>query len=141
MRVYQSYVIPKKEPNVVDKARVELQSLDKEWSAAIVKNDVDAIGRFMSDDWVIIGPEGNVIDRSRFLAVIKSGDLTHESMESDDWLVQVYGDTAIVTAQAKSKGKYRGQSFATHERSTSVFLRKDGRWQCIHTQLTPIAKK
>jgi ketosteroid isomerase-like protein len=119
----------------------ELQKLDKEWSAAIVKNDAHAIEQFMSDDWVIIGPEGNVIERSRFLEVIKSGDLTHESMESDDWHVRVYGDTALVTSEAKSKGKYKGQVFETHERSTSVYVRKEGRWQCVHTQLTPIAKR
>jgi ketosteroid isomerase-like protein len=126
---------------MVDEVRSELQNLDKEWSAAIVKNDADAIGRFMSEDWVIIGPEGNVIDRARFLGVIRSGDLTHESMESDGWLVRVYGDAAVVTAEAKSKGKYKGQGFATHERSTSVYVRREGRWQCVHTQLTPIAKK
>jgi ketosteroid isomerase-like protein len=121
--------------------RAELLSLDNEWSAAIVRNDADAIGQFTSDDWVIIGPEGTVIDRPRFLGVIQSGDLTHESMTSDDWLVRVHGDTAIVTAQTRSNGKFRGHAFATHERSTSVFVRTDGCWQCVHTQLTPIAKK
>jgi ketosteroid isomerase-like protein len=131
----------KKESSVNDSVRKELQSLDKEWSSAIVKNDAEAIGRFMADDWIIIGPEGNVIDRARFLGVIKSGDLVHESMESDDWRVRVYADTAVVTAQARSRGKYKGQAFATHERSTSVFVLKDGRWQCVLTQLTPIIKK
>jgi ketosteroid isomerase-like protein len=125
----------------MNEARSELQKLDKEWSDAIMKNDAGAIGQFMSDDWVIIGPEGNVIERSRFLEVIKSGDLTHESMESDDWIVRVYGDTALVTAQANSKGKYKGQVFETHERSTSVYIRKEGRWHCVLTQLTPIAKR
>lgn len=132
---------PKKEATVEDKVQKALQDLNKEWSAAIAKNDPQAIGRFMAEDWVIIGPEGNVIDRARFLAVIRSGDLTHESMESEDWRVRVHGDTAVVTAQAWSKGKFKGQAFATHERSTSVFVRKDGRWQCILTQLTPITKK
>jgi ketosteroid isomerase-like protein len=132
---------PIMESNVLETVRHELQNLDKEWSAVIMTNDTDAIGRFISDDWVIIGPEGNVIDRSRFLGVIQSGDLKHDSMESDDWLVRVYGDTAVVVAQAKSTGKYKGEAFATHERSTSVFVRKEGRWQCVLTQLTPIAKK
>jgi hypothetical protein len=75
-----------KESSEVDKVRNELEILDQEWAAAIVKNDADAIGRFMSDDWVIVGPQGNVIEKLRFLDVIKSGDLTHEAMESDDWL-------------------------------------------------------
>jgi ketosteroid isomerase-like protein len=132
---------PKKESNVEDKIRKELLDLDKEWSSAIARNDSEAIERFMAEDWVIIGPEGNLIDRARFLGVIKSGDLTHESMESEDWRVRVYDDTVVVTAQAKSRGAYKGQAFSTHERSTSVFVRKDGRWQCVLTQLTPITKK
>jgi hypothetical protein len=33
----------------------ELLKLDKEWSAAIVKNDADAVEPFMSDDWVSVG--------------------------------------------------------------------------------------
>jgi ketosteroid isomerase-like protein len=130
-----------KESNVTEKIHEELEKLDNDWSAAITKNDADAIGRFVSDDWVIIGPDGNVIDKSRFLWVIKSGDLTHEAMESEDWRIRVYGDTAVITAQARSKGKYKGQAFSTHERSTSVFVQKEGRWQCVLTQLTPIAKK
>jgi ketosteroid isomerase-like protein len=131
----------KKEATAVEKVRKVLQDLDQEWSAAMAKNDAEAIGRFMSEDWVIIGPDGNVIDRARFLGLIKSGDLTHESVATEDWRLRVYGDTAVVTAQAKSEGKFKGQAFTTHERSTSVFVRQDGRWQCVLTQLTPINKK
>jgi ketosteroid isomerase-like protein len=134
-------VNPKKESGVNDKINDELQKLEKEWTQAIVKNDAEAIGRFMSADWVIIGPEGNVIEKARFLAVIKTGDLTHQSMELEDLRVRVYGDTAIITAQARSKGEYQGRSFSTHERSTSVYVKKDGLWLCVLTQLTPIVKK
>jgi ketosteroid isomerase-like protein len=132
---------PKKGSAVKDNVPDELQKLEKDWNQAIIKNDADAIGRFVSDDWVIIDPEGNVIEKMRFLGVIKAGDLTHESMEFEDLRVRVYGDTAVITAQAKSKGKYKGQAFNTHERSTSVYAKKDGRWQCVITQLTPINNK
>jgi ketosteroid isomerase-like protein len=121
--------------------KAELLELDKEWMAAIVANDAPAIERFISDDWVIIGPDGSVIEKSRFFGVIESGDLIHESMESDDWLVRVYGETALVTAKTKAKGAFKGQGFETHERSTSVFVRNDGYWRCVHTQLTPIVKR
>jgi ketosteroid isomerase-like protein len=126
---------------VDDQVQSHLKELDEQWMAAIVKNDAPAIGTFMSPDWVIIGPEGGLINRDQFLHVIKSGDLVHDSMASDDWRVRVYGDTAVVTAQTRSKGAYRGQPFATHERSTSVFIRRDGRWLCVLTHLTPISKK
>ena len=37
----------------------------------MVANDADAIGRFMADDWIIIGSDG-ITDRATFLGVIKS---------------------------------------------------------------------
>jgi ketosteroid isomerase-like protein len=118
----------------------ELLKLEKEFTGAIVKNDPEAIDQFLSDDWIIIDPDGGVIDKSRFLGVIKSGALTHEMMESDDVRVRVYGDCAVLTALTRSKGKFAGQDFTTSERATDVFVRRDGRWRCVLSHLTRFAK-
>src|SRR6266487_4645978 len=119
----------------------DLLKLEKEFAQAIVKNDPEAIGRFVTDDWIIINADGGIIDKERFLEVIKSGTLTHEMMESDDIRVRVYGDSAVVSALTRSKGKFMGQEFTTHERSTDVFVRRDGRWRCVLTQLTAFTKQ
>ncbi|MGI8782455.1 MAG: nuclear transport factor 2 family protein [Acidobacteriota bacterium] len=124
-----------------DKAREELLALEKESAEAFVKSDADAVGRQMAEDWTVITPEGNVLDRSTFLGLIRSGDLTHEAMEFADTTVRVYGDTAVVTARATSKGKFKGQAFSELEWSTDVFVKQEGRWKCVLTQLTRIAKK
>ena len=39
--------------------------------------------------------------------------------------VGVYGYSALVTAVNRSKGKFMGQEFNTHERSTDVFVKLD----------------
>jgi len=91
----------------------ELLKLEKEFAQAVIKNDAEAIGQFLADDWVIIDPDGSIIDKSRFLSVIKSGTLTHEMMESEDMKVRSYGDSAVVTALTKTKGKFAGQEFTT----------------------------
>ena len=119
----------------------ELLKVEKGFVDAIAKNDLEAIERFVTDDWIIINADGGIIDRERFLGVIKSGTLTHEMMESDDMRVRVYGDTAVVSSLTRSKGKFMGQEFATHERSTDVFVRRDGQWRCILTQLTGFTKQ
>ena len=119
--------------------RAALQKLEEEWSDAIVSNDAQAIGRFVSDDWIVIGPDGSVTDRARFLGVIESGELTHEAMDSEEWRVRVYGETAVVTARVRSAGAFKGLAFSTRERSTSVYAKRDGRWLCVLTQLSPIA--
>jgi ketosteroid isomerase-like protein len=119
----------------------EVLRVEKGFVDAIVKNDPEAIGRFVTDDWIIIDADGRIIDRERFLGAIKSGALTHEMMEPDDMRVRVYGDSAVVSALTRSKGKFMGQDFTTYERSTDVFVRLEGQWRCVLTQLTGFTKK
>ena len=119
----------------------ELLKLEKAFGEAIVKNDLEGIGRFITDDWIIIDPNGEIVDRARFFEVIKSGALTHDMMESEDVRVRVYGDSAVVTAITSTKGKFMGQEFSTQERATDVFIKRDRRWQCVLTHLTKFTKK
>jgi len=62
-------------------------------------------------------------------------------IESEDFRVRVYADAAVVTAITSTEGKFMGQEFSTQERATDVFVRRDGRWQCVLTHLTRFAKK
>jgi ketosteroid isomerase-like protein len=86
----------------------ELLKLEKEFAEAIVKNDLEGIGRLVTDDWIIIDPDGEIVDRARFFEVIKSGALTHDMMESEDFRVRVYGDSAVVTGITRTKGQIHG---------------------------------
>ena len=118
----------------------ELLRIENEFAEAIVSNDFEGIGRLVADDWIIIEPDGGIVDRARFFEVIKSGALTHEMMESEDLRVRVYGDSAVVTAITRTKGKFMRQEFSTQERATDVFVKRDGRWQCVLTHLTRFPK-
>jgi ketosteroid isomerase-like protein len=122
-------------------AEEELLKVEKEFADTIVNNDLERLERVVSDDWVIIDPNGEIVDRARFFEVIKSGSLTHEIMESEDSRVRVYGDSAVVTAVTRTKGKFMGQEFSTQERATDVFVKRDGQWRCVVTHLTRFPKK
>ena len=122
-------------------AQEEILELERRFGEAMIRNDADAIGRLLSDDWIIIDPDGGVIDKSRFMAVIKSGALKHEAMDSEDIRVRTYPNTATVTAVTHTRTKYLGKEFTTHERATDVFVKEDGRWHCVLTHLTTLTKK
>jgi ketosteroid isomerase-like protein len=118
----------------------ELIVLAAEWDRAMVENDVDAIGRYMADDWTIIGSDGSVGDKASFLALVHSGALTHDVMESHEVRVRVYGDAAVVISRGVSGGRYQGQSFRELERVSCVFVREDGRWTCVLTHLSRLSQ-
>ena len=123
------------------KVEEELLKLEEAFAEAIVKNDLEGIGRLVADDWIIIDPNGGIVDRTRFFEVIKSGALAHNTMESEDFRVRVYGDSAVVTGITRTKGRFMGQEFSTQERATDVFVRRAGRWQCVLTHLTRFSEK
>ncbi|SRR6266404_1279273 len=119
----------------------ELLKLEDEFARAVANNDVEALDGLLADGWIIVDPDGGIIDKARFLGVIRSGALSHESMENTDLRVRVYGNTAVVTALTTSKGKFMGQDFASCERATDIFVKHTDRWQCVFTQLTRFTKK
>jgi ketosteroid isomerase-like protein len=119
----------------------ELLELEEAFAQAIVSKYLEGIGRLVTGDWIIIDPNGEIVDRTRFFEVIKSGALTHEMMESEDLRVRVYGDSAVVTAITRTKGTFMGEEFSTQERATDVFVKRDGRWQCVLTHLTRFPKE
>jgi ketosteroid isomerase-like protein len=121
--------------------REEIVKMETDFGQAVIKNDADAVGQFLTDDWIIIDPDGGVIDKTHFLDVIRSGALAHEQMDSDEVRIRIYGDTAIATTLTRTKGKFMGQDFTTQERATDVLVKKDGRWQIAFSQLTRFSKK
>jgi ketosteroid isomerase-like protein len=90
----------------------------------------------MAEDWTITGSDGNISDKASFLALVRSGLLTHDVMTSEDLKVRVYGDAAVVTAKGVSGGKYQGRAFREVEQSSNVFVRQHGEWRCVLTHLS-----
>ena len=97
-------------------SRDELITVVREWDRAMVENDADAIGRYMAEDWVIIGPDGRIGDRAAFLGLVRSGVLSHDVMESHELQIRLYGSAAVVLARGISGGQYQGQPFREVER-------------------------
>ena len=126
---------------MTSKIEIELIAVATDWDQAMVENDADAIGRYMADDWTIIGSDGRVGDKTTFLELVRSGKLTHDVMETYDPNVRVYGDAAVITAHGVSGGRYEGQPFREMERSSCVFIRQAGQWRCVLTHLSKIPEE
>jgi ketosteroid isomerase-like protein len=122
-----------------DQSAEQLLKIEQDFQRAIVENNTAAIERFVADDWIIVGPDGKIVEKDRFLEVVKSGALTHETVKLEEPRVRFYGETAVITGRATSAGKFMGAEFKTLERSTDVFVKSDGQWRCVLTQLTRIA--
>jgi len=114
----------------------EVIEAQRGWIEAIVANDADKIAAYQLPEWVIVTKNG-VTTGATFLDVIRSGVLSHSRMDpAGEPLVTVFGDTAVLTARVVSTETYAGQTIDNDEWTTTVFIRRDGRWLAARTQLT-----
>ena len=118
---------------------IELEQTAAQFAAAIVSNDPDRIAGFMDSEWRMIDADG-VTTRQRFLDVVRSGALTHSIMQTiGDVDIRVYGDVGLVVARVLNTAHLGGRAFDADEWTTDVFVRREQRWLCVHTHVTPVA--
>ena len=118
----------------------ELKQLVKDLNAAIVKADTAFLDRVLAQDYVHYRPRGTIENRAQYLEDRKDGSVKFESLVADDVKVRFYGDTAIVTYRSTAKGKDQQGTIDEQRLWTRVFVRRDGRWQLVHSQGTSIQK-
>jgi len=119
-----------------------LKKIEQELSDCILKSDTAAFEKYLTSDYLGIGPDGVTQNKSELLADIKSGTLKLESSTMSDMKVQVAGpDMAVVVYRSTDKGTYKGKDVTGEYRWLDVFVKRDGKWQIAVDQGTQIAKQ
>ena len=119
-------------------AEQELIDLERVWVDAMIRKDAAALERIYADEYLDVTPNGGTRDRGEDMAEILSEDLTIESETFDDLSVRLYTEVAIVSGVYTQKAKFQGNSITGSYRFTDVFVKRDGRWQCVSTQSTQV---
>ena len=113
------------------------ERLLSEWDEAIVANDADRIAAYAHPDWQFVGADGPS-PGNRFLGAVRTGEVTHDAMRHELFSAVEVGDVAVVVARNINSGEYQGQAFENDEWTSDVFVRREGRWQCLLTHLTAV---
>jgi ketosteroid isomerase-like protein len=112
----------------------ELIQLERDWDAAFFRNDTAFIDRVLAPEFVATYPDGSRGDRNKELSNAASFNQQIESSTLSEFTVQVHGDTAVVWFTRRLVGPSRGRRLLVVHRYLDVFVRRDGRWQCVATQ-------
>jgi ketosteroid isomerase-like protein len=116
-------------------------ALENLWNQMQINHDADAMGTMLDSDFVLTDYDGSVMSKAQFLASIraKSNQLTVEV--SDDMKLHRHGDTVVVTGATREKGTEKGKPYAHQGRFTDTWIKKDGQWLCVASQLSLISSK
>jgi len=115
----------------------ELIALEHKWNAAFWRRDIRALDSLMADDIIITYGNGKMANKKQELASFETGI---ESSSLDDFKVKLYGDVAVVMFRLMAKGP-RFNATNIQFRYTDVFVKRDGRWQCVISHNTRVEKQ
>ena len=116
-----------------------IRGLETARADALLHADTAALSRLIAPEFVEISRLGQMRTRDDNIRDIGSGALRLLTVKYDSVSVRVYGDVAVLTAIADNTGLFRGFPFAGKVRYTRVFVRRDGRWQAVLMQQTPMS--
>lgn len=117
----------------------QLKKIETERAAAVVRGDVAALESETSDDYTLINMNGQMSDKSQMLNGFKSGESKLTADDLSDMKVHVYGDTAVITGKAETKGTMGGKDATGQVMFTRVYVKKEGRWQAVALQQTRVS--
>ena len=114
----------------------ELIALERGWNEAFYARDVEFLESILADDFIVTYDDGARGDKARELELSASFNQRVISATQEDFIVQVYGDTAVVWFTLRVVGIRRGEEAEIALRYTDVWVMRDGRWQCVASQST-----
>ena len=115
--------------------------LENEGREATLKNDIEANDRLLADNWMNVNPDGSITTKAKLMELLKDGSFKIMSIESDEVMVRVYGDAAVVTGRSTTKRAGQGSEVVARQvRFTRVYARNGKRWQVVSAHNTLITK-
>jgi ketosteroid isomerase-like protein len=122
------------------KAEAEVKQLEEEWANALVERDAAWFKKTLADEFAMILPKGAIWDKQKYADFLKDDDETVESCKLSEVSVRVYGRAAVAVVKGRVKGKTKDGAYDEEQRWIDVYVKKQGRWQCVAAQLATVEK-
>lgn len=112
----------------------EVASLDRQFQAAVKRNDAVTMDRILADDYALVTGSGKVYTKSDLLNDARSKSYVFEHQEDSDQTVRVWGNTAVITAKLWEKGLHNGKAFDYTVWFSDTYVRTSSGWKYVFGQ-------
>ena len=117
-----------------------LQLHSEGFNRALTQQDYDALERIYSDTYMLVRPDGSVLNKQQVLKDLRE-QLRIHSIELEDAVVRVVGSVAIFTAASKTVSSRNGKESRSHFRLVAVYGQESDAIRLVHFQSTMIVEK
>jgi ketosteroid isomerase-like protein len=117
----------------------QVEQLEELWRIAELNADTGQMDKLLSDDYVGISMNGQIVTKTQQLARMRSRQLVITKIDLNDVKVKLIGSAAIVTSQAQVEGTNDGTPMHGTYRYTRVYTRlPSGAWKITNFEATRV---
>jgi hypothetical protein len=111
------------------------------FNQALKQQDYAGLEKIYSDMYMLVRPDGSVLNKEHVLKDLRELGLTFLSIEVLDPVVRVLGSAAILTAESKTVTSRNGKESQAHVRLVAVYGQEGSAIRLVHFQSTMIVEK
>ena len=127
---------------LLSQSEQEVRKLEREWLDAYERRDADAMNRIVADDFKLTRSNGSVETKADILAALKAArdsGRPEPKFSTEDVQSRIEGDRIILTGRFIQRMERDGQTRTMEARYTDTYVKRQGRWQVVASQLTRIS--
>ena len=102
----------------------------------MVEGRTDRLAELLADNYTVIHISGYQQDKAEWLDQIDSGRMTYDAVREVSAVVEIEGETAVLTAQALVTATIYGTHGTWPLKSVTQYARPDGTWKPLHFRAT-----
>jgi len=126
-------------PHHKREAREQILALEQQWRTAQLNNDIPAMDKLLSDDYLGISSGGDVLTKAQQLDRMRTRALSLTSLELSDIKIKLVGQIAIVNSLARTTGTSDSVRLDGSFRYTRVYQHlPSGAWKITNFEITRI---
>jgi ketosteroid isomerase-like protein len=118
-----------------------LIELEQRWDAAFHSHDQRFIETLLADEFVATYGDGTRGDKAKELSLALDFNQQVDSSKLDEFIVKVFGNTAVVWFTQHLVGPVKGKPVAVDYRYMDVWVNRDGQWKCVASQSTRVGAR
>jgi len=108
------------------------------FNRALKEQDYVALEGLYASDYMLVRPDGSVLNKQDVLQDLRSGGLRFHSIELDQTRVRMYGSTAVLSAESQAVSSRDGMESRSHFRLTAVYVQQGQSIKLVHFQSTAL---
>jgi hypothetical protein len=99
-------------------------------------NDAEAMEAIFSEDYDLVVPSGEVMNKRQLIEIYKSGDMKQEALNGENLHLRVYDDVAVARGLYRSNFNIKGSRLSNFFWRTDVLVKSEEKWQFVTSQTT-----